>query len=119
MAAVPPVAAFSVNARAEHQGETEQAARLTTECTPTVPVLIADPQLSTTCAMIGTGQPADTLNPELSDVTTGSSCVGVQPVAVASGTGPRADGFAVGEITSSRFTICVLPSLKASVTLPV
>ena len=68
--------------------------------------------------MTGTGQPADTLNPEPSEVITGSNLVGVQPDDEISGSGPREFDLTADETTSSSVTVCVVESLKERVTVP-
>jgi hypothetical protein len=69
--------------------------------------------------MRGTGHPASAVYPELIEVNTGMSLVGVQFDAVACAiTGTFANG-AGGVTTSANVTICLLESLKASITDPV
>jgi hypothetical protein len=69
--------------------------------------------------MRGTGHPASAVYPELIEVNTGMSLVGVQFEAVASAVAGTFANGAGGVNTSASVTICLLESLKASATDPV
>src|SRR5258706_11226171 len=79
----------------------------------TEPALMAVPQSSTTCTTSDVGQASGVVKPAPMEVSTGSSLVGVQPVASC-----WADLPAVAEGTSSRSTVCVLLSPKVSLMEP-
>src|SRR5260370_31715838 len=85
--------------------------------TATDPLFTATPQLSTTCTASGVGHAAGVVKPVPMVVNTGSSLVGVHPVARGSASCP-ATMPAVGEITSSKSTVCVLLSLNVSLIDP-
>src|SRR5580692_6035365 len=90
--------------------------------TITDPLVNALPQSSTTCTTIGVGHAAGVLKPVPRVVKTGSSLVAAHVgraagVACVAGDSGGALG-GVAEITRSRLTVCVLPSLKVSFTDP-